>query len=264
MTMYRLTVCLLPFAGTVEDAITTAMAPFQMYGTDDWSEDWRWDSWTINAGDDLRFPVKPEHDGDARLVYGDRYGTGAKRKRLTLQCDGGPRGLLALDRLRELARTETEQAWHTQQEAWQRLVAEHPPARPLPEFLAAHHANPDAYARDQAVADHHAQPLIQALNHDSLWDRHPGLAQWMLGPDTDPITFYSRAIEADLDVAATWALPTSALLTHDGRWIEPSEPGDFTQPRDGERDQDAYARCVTKYLEELDEACVIVRLRCHC
>jgi hypothetical protein len=102
------------------------------------------------------------------------------------------------------------------------------------------------YPRDRAVAEHHAQPLIQALNHRTAGERYPNLGTWALGPDTDPITAFTRDPQADFDLAAAWAVPAYALLTTDGRWLEP-DPS-----------------TANAYLDDLDDDCVIVRLLCHC
>ena len=55
-------------------------------------------------------------------------------------------------------------------------------------------------------------------------DSYPTLAIWILGPDDDPIAYNTRDPQADLDLAAAWAIPTFALLTTDGRWLDAGQP----------------------------------------
>lgn len=94
MSKFRVNVCLYPPADaydsdSVAAALTAAMAPFDMNLHEDFNPDATWDWWRIDAGEKARFAVKPEHDGDPRLIYGD-----PEYERETLRCDGGPRGLL--------------------------------------------------------------------------------------------------------------------------------------------------------------------------
>jgi hypothetical protein len=258
MTKFHLNVCLAPSAaGDVNAALAAAMAPFDHNLTNDWNPNGEWDWWVISAGSDSRFAVRPEHDGDPRLVYGDH-------EREPLRCDGGPRGLLDFDATRRQAVDQARDEWQAQQYDYKKLVADHPAAWPLTGFLARHDADPEGYSREQAIADHHAQPLVQALNHSSAWERYPSLGVWVLGPNSDPITQITRDAQPDLDQAATWAVTAYALLTAEGQWIEREQLGPFAAPRDGEEARDAYARQASDYLDNLDDDYVIVGLLCHC
>jgi hypothetical protein len=200
------------------------------------------------------------------LIHQSAWPRGGPRERLPLRCDGGPRALLDFEATRANAIAEARDNWQAWQQDWQRLVAGHPPTLPLSAFLARHHADPVGYPREQAIADHHSQPLIRALNHrpvDRDPDSYPTLAIWILGPDDDPIAYYTRDPQADLDLAAAWAIPTFALLTTDGRWLD-AGPAQAIEPRrPGEDRLAAYARHATAYLDGLDGDCVIVRLLCH-
>jgi hypothetical protein len=179
-------------------------------------------------------------------------------------CDGGPRGLLDFEATKAEAVAQARAQWQAEQQDFARLVADHPPAEPLTVFLERHRANPGGYPRDQAVADHHAQPLVRALNHRSAWEHYPSLGLWALGPDSDPISHFTRDPQPALDLAAAWALTATALLTLDGQWIEADRPGLFVNALPGEEPSAAYARQTTAYLDGLDDDCVVVRLLCHC
>lgn len=260
MSKFRVNVCLPAAAGEdVKAALAEAMAPFDMNLSPDFNPNATWDWWRIDAGVGERFAVRPAHDGDARLIHGDP--NDGCHPREPLRCDGGPRGMLDFDATRREALTAALNSWEAQQLDFQRLVADHPPARPLTDFLARHAADPDTYPREQAVADHHAQPLIRALNHRSVWDRYPGLGIWVLGPDTDPITAYTQDPQPAFARAETWSIARPAMLTLDGEWVG-LKPYDWD--RQGEDDADAYARRSTAYLDGLDGDCIIVRLLCHC
>lgn len=257
MSKYRVNVCLPPSAlSDVEGALAEAMAPFAMNRVDAPHPDATWDWYCVDAGRQ-RFAVKPRHDGDPRLIHADPIVVGTPHE--PLRCDGGPRGLLDFDACRRSARTEALDYWRAQQRDFDRLVADHPAAEPLTAFLARHAADPEGYPREQAVADHHAQPLIRALNHQSVFQRYPSLGAWVLGPDTDPITIYSRDPEPGFELAETWAVARAALLTLDGKWT-----GIKPYSNEPDEESDTFARRCTAYLEELDEDCVVVRLLCHC
>ena len=257
MSKYRVNVCLPPSAAAdVEGALAEAMAPFDMNRGDAFDPDATWDWYRVDAGRQ-RFAVKPRHDGDPRLIHADPVVVGTPHE--PLRCDGGPRGLLDFDACRRAARTEAQAYWQAQQRDFERLVEDHPPAEPLTVFLARHAADPEGYPREQAVADHHAQPLIKALNHRSVFERYPSLGAWVLGPDTDPITVYSRDPEPGFELAETWAVARAALLTLEGEWT-----GIKPYSHEPDEESDTFARRSTAYLEALDEDCVVVRLLCHC
>lgn len=267
MTQFYLTVCLPPVPpGRVHAALAAALAPFDMNRPADGNPDGRWDRWHIFAGDD-QFAVKPRHDGDPRLIHQPTWPGGAPRERLPLRCDGGPRALLDFESTRASAIADARDIWQAEQQDWQRLVARHPPALPLSAFLARHDADPQGYTWVQAMTDHHRQPLIRALNHrpsDQYPESYPHLGIWILGPDADPISYYTRDPQTDLDLAAAWAIPAYALLTTDGQWLDADRPGPFGHPLPGEDQRTAFARQATAYLDGLDGDCVIVVLLCHC
>lgn len=258
MTKFCVNVCLEPSAaGDLDAALSAALAPFDHNLTGDGNPAGEWDWWCIDAGRGEGFAVRPEHDGDPRLLHGDG-------DREPLHCDGGPRGLLDFAATRRQAVNRARAEWQAQQHDFQKLIADHPPARPLTAFLDRHQADPVAYPREQAVADHHAQPLIRALNHCTAWQRYPSLGVWVLGPDTDPISQFTRDPQPDFDGAAAWAVTTYALLTADGHWIDPERLGPFAAPHPGEEADEAYARQADAYLDNLGDDYVIVRLLCHC
>lgn len=262
VSQFRVSVCLPPGPpGGVAAALAAALAPFDMNRPATGNPDGRWDWWHIGAGDE--FAVKPRHDGDPLLIHQPAWPGGAPRERLPLRCDGGPRGLLDFEATRASAIAGARDQWQAEQQDWQRLVASHPPALPLSAFLARNHADPQGYTREQAIADHHRQPLIRALSGGRPTGRYPNLALWILCPGDDPISYYTRDPQADLDLAAAWAIPTFALLTTDGQWLDADQPGPFGHARPGEDRSGAYARQATAYLDGLDGDCVIVRLLCH-
>ena len=131
MSKFRINVCLPPSAGVdLEAALQAAMAPFDINLSADYNPDGMWDWWRIDAGEGERFAVKPEHDGDPRLIHCDPDEIiGYQRE--PLRCDGGPRGLLDFDASRREAYLQALTRWEARQRDFERLVADHPSARPL-------------------------------------------------------------------------------------------------------------------------------------
>lgn len=265
MGKFYLNVCLPPTAPRkLRAALDAAMAPFDINLADEWNPDGEWDWWHIYTGEGSRFAVRPEYDGDPRLIHESTYPSGQPRDRQPLLCDGGPRALLDFEATKAHAVDQARARWQAEQQDFARLLADHPPAKPLTVFLDRHRANPSGYPREQAISDHHAQPLVSALNHHSAWERYPHLGLWVLGPDSDPISHFTRDPQPDVDLAEAWALTATALLTLDGQWIEANRPGPFVNARSGEDASAAYARHTTAYLEGLDGDSIIVQLLCHC
>jgi hypothetical protein len=265
MSKFHVDLCLPPTdAKQLPEAIATAMAPFRVDQPGDWSEDWIWDWWHINSYEDSGdFAVRAEQDGDPRLIWEPTFPNGDLRERAPLRCDGGPRGLLDFDITRSEAVARARATWEAQQADFRRLQADHPPARPLTAFLARHEADPASYPRERAVAEHHAQPLVRALNQRSAWERYPSLDVWVLRPDSDPITKFTRDPEPEIEQTAVNALLCYALVTLDGPWIQRDRLGPFASPQPDEAAATLYAWEATAYLENLDENSVIVRLLCH-
>ena len=136
MSNATVTVCLAPTPpGDVYGAIGKAMEPYALNSEATSLAGREWDHWRIDAGDDRRYPVNPAFDGDPRLIYADQWESTPNRKRLPLQCDGGPISLLDLDQMRINTADDARVEWN-----W-RLgnpnVNVQPPAESLTVFIAA-------------------------------------------------------------------------------------------------------------------------------
>ena len=90
----------------------------------------KWDWWVIGGRWLGYFTVKPEHDGDKRLITGEAGALGNKGERGRV--DGGPRGLLDFDALRKAKATEAGDIY----DRWTKLVDGLPEAKPWAHFLA--------------------------------------------------------------------------------------------------------------------------------
>ncbi|MEU6666674.1 hypothetical protein [Streptomyces sp. NPDC046727] len=242
MTKFFATVCLPPTPPRrVPDAIAVAMAPYDMNATDDWNPVGEWDAWFIHVHPETPYLVRPEHDGDRRLITA---ATDAGLDPLgPLECYGGPRGLLDFAAMRQRAVRE----YDAQRAAWDNLVAVHPPARPLAEFVARHEADPDGYPLDRAKEEHLLQPLVQEVAQRALaGDPHFGMSFLT----SDPVAHFARDHAAVRESALRTAVPGYALLTPDGRWRDAGSDG--------------YWEWADDQLEHLDPETVVVDVLCHC
>jgi hypothetical protein len=226
-------------------AIETAMRPYDLNRDDDGPGEW--DHWTLRS-DSLQ--VRPEHDGDPRILFNPTWPDGSPRQREALQCDGAPVALLDLDRIEAAEVAEAKATWAV----WSRFAAQHPPARPLSAF--------DDQDPAQAKYDHLAQPLVQALAQHAITAGDPHYPMSMA--THDPIALFAGDERTYLASAASLALATRALLTTDGRWVDVFDPTPLGPPTPSESPSGAYLRLAAAYRHSLPPDALIAHLRCHC
>ncbi|MGW3498620.1 hypothetical protein [Streptomyces sp. NPDC001020] len=243
MAKQRITVCVAPPSDPADpdalrEAIGEAMAPYH-YGREDIPHpDWvgEWDYWAISGGR-YAFAVLLGHEDDPRLVRVGDWQQGSEWEELDRgRCHGGPRGILDLDTDREAAAQEAALRW----DEWARFAAGHPPALPAAHYLDRVYLDPVGYPEERARADHWDQPLIRAILED------PELEERFTD---DPVLFFGPDREAFVAAHAAQVLPTPALLTLDGRWLEDGGP--------------AYRRWFNTYLDALPPETMLVRVLYH-
>ncbi|MFF5013744.1 hypothetical protein [Streptomyces sp. NPDC001165] len=216
MAKQRITVCVPPPSAPADpdalrQAIGEAMAPHYYWREDRPHPDWvgEWDYWFI-SGSNCPFAVLPDHEDDPRLVRNDEWRP-SEEELPRDRCHGGPRALLDLDTDREAAADEAAWRWND----WARFAAGHPPALPAGPYLDRAYLDPVGYPEERARAEYAAQPLIRAFREDpELRERFP----------YDPIGFFGPDREAFVADCVSRVLPTPALLTLDGRWVEYGGP----------------------------------------
>ncbi|MET9089823.1 hypothetical protein ABZX77_49600 [Streptomyces sp. NPDC004237] len=168
-------------------------------------ETW-WDYWQIDGGG-CEFLVVPGHEEDPRLIRGAETLSGEPRNVPPSLCDGGPRALLDLETPRARAAAEARRAF----EAWQEFASAYPPGRAFGDFRARHFADPESYSPVQAVEDYRAQPVIAAFLDN------PELEEVVGG---DPVARLGDDVDALVRHAMDDVLPSNALLTLEGHWLD--------------------------------------------
>lgn len=206
----------------------------------------KWDWWVVGGRWLGYFAVKPEHDGDDRLITG-QPGTFDNKAELR-RVDGGPRGLLDFDALRKIKASEAADV----HDRWNALVDGLPEGQRWSEFVDRHNADKDGYPIDQARKDYGSQPRVQAaLNADDFRWYDDVIGEFAVDRDT----YAQRAADA--------AVPGYALLDLEGRWLEPGRMGWFGMSSDTEDSRIAYNARANAYLDELPADAWVVVVDCH-
>ncbi|MFD5147735.1 hypothetical protein [Streptomyces sp. NPDC058401] len=245
MTKFYATVCLPPTAPRkIPKAVAAALAPYDLNLGRELNPVGRWDWWAIRAGGACL--VLPQYEGDRRLVTAS---TVPRRKADLgplgpLECYGGPRGLLDFDGMRQRA----GHSYDALLDAWTGLSAEHPPARPLTEFLARHEADPEGYSAEEARKDHLAQPLVQEVAQRAVaGDPHFGMSFLV----NDPVAYFAGEHGEARMWAVRGAVPNHALVTLDGAWTDAGTEGA------------GYWERADRLLDGLDAETVVLNVLCH-
>lgn len=205
-----------------------------------------WDWWVIGGRWLGYFVVKPEHDGDARLIKGEpgTFDNKAEPGRV----DGGPRGLLDFEALRNAQATEAGELY----DRWTKLVDGMAEAQPWSYFLAQRDADPQRYSIDLARTHYGAQDRVRAARTSEFF-------RWA----NDPIAEFEVGRETYTRMAAEGAVPGYALLDLEGTWQAPGRMGWFGMSSDDEGDRAAYNARANTYLDELPDDAWVVVVDCH-
>lgn len=203
----------------------------------------KWDYWRV--GGRWRDHFIAAEWPDERLITTDAdWDSPSERKRRG--CDGGPRGLLDFDAMRDLAAGRRVEAY----DGWQTIVEKHgqPPAwRDLYGLVELGELD-----RDEARRRYNTHPAIVAA-------RGADIAGWGEGPEE----MYGTTREEFIRLRHLEAVPGYALVTLDGEWIAPGRMGWFGMSTDEAGEREAYWIAANKYLEELDPDALVVCLDLH-
>ncbi|MFJ4190529.1 hypothetical protein [Kitasatospora sp. NPDC089509] len=245
-----LTVCLPPTdPADVPDALAAAMAPFwndaEIPPGGVWQGEWQW--WHVFGGDGAHgLAVRAGDEADPRLVRNPLWSDGSPRPPQPAgRCDGGPRGLLDLDSDRAPVAAAAAADWDN----WTAFSSDFEPA--LSQYAMIAQAS-DGRAGWAAFFD---QPVIRAVaalrassEQDHRWARAP-----------DPVGCYAGTREQFVRRRASRVVPTNVLLTLDGEWLD----GTCTSPDPDALVGDRYFDFADRYLDQLAENALMVRIRFH-
>jgi hypothetical protein len=166
------------------------------------------------------------------------------------RCDGGPLSALDLDAMRTDAAAKALKRFQLYQET----VKGTPEALPWSVF-AENISEGSGYTRDQARAEYDSQPRVERLN---ATEEFGGIFA------EDPIPeFAGVTAEVYAERARARAVPGSALLTADGRWMAPGRMGWFAMSDDDESSRIGYQEAANAYIGSLPDSTWLVTADCH-
>ncbi len=235
----------------------------------------KWDWWMVGG----------RWSGDLRLRRGARRGDYLRGERSWTNenepidwgtCDGGRIRALDLAAMRTSAATKAVEDWNEyavvvdgtpQHLPWQvftdRVDAQADQNRhhefldrAVKELEAADAAwQASGYTLDKARADYVAQPRIAALR------AHPAYQNFLFTWPED--IFEHRDRDECAQFAGAKAVPGYALLTDDGRWIEPGRMGWWGRSTETDASMDTYLAEANAYIDGLSPQMWLANVDCH-
>jgi hypothetical protein len=163
-----------------------------------------------------------------------------------LRCDGGPKGLLDFESMRDEAAAQANARY----DEWDKICADTPPAHAWAYFIGLKDAG--ELTIEQARERYGAQPRIVAVrkNEELSWY-------------DDAVEHFGMGREEYVANARRDAVPGYALITLDRQWMAPGRMGWFGMSTDEPGTVDAYKTEANAYLEGLDDDVLIVQIDCH-
>ncbi|WTW93484.1 hypothetical protein OG216_08905 [Streptomycetaceae bacterium NBC_01309] len=204
-----------------------------------------WDWWFIYGGeDDTALPLRCGSEDDPRVIRSPNRHSGEPRQLTMARCDGAPRELLDFDDDRRRAADIARIRWTS----WQDHLKGLPSPKPLSEIT-------ENYKRLVRVAKEEIQPPYQEYANQpaikELAGKVPVLG--VTGADADPVAHFGFPLEVYVQRMIARVVPTDAVLTLEGRWINLPDEGDPYE----------YFRMVDNYIENLSGENVVLRLLYH-
>lgn len=213
----------------------------------------KWDYWRIGGRWGRYFPLKEDVSlFDSRLI---RMGlswewrdTPADERPSASNVEGGPKGLLDLEGLRDAKEKEAAKDYD---EFWE-FASAYPSAKSWQTVLKECEHLGDGYV-ERAREIYRSQPLVAAMNEHRKYRTFWG----------SPLDEYSGDREEFLAKARRDAVPGYALLTLEREWLAPGEMGWFGMSSDDETSQKLYKEKANEYLDSLDDDVILVALDLH-
>lgn len=205
----------------------------------------KWDYWRVGGRWGGAFPVRAGHEHE---VLEPQAGWDSPEEMPAGYCDGGPKGALDLERMRD----EAEQRARESHREYAALVQNTPEALPWRTFTD-NISEGTGYTVEQARIEYNSQPRIVRLKGTRYAD--------LLS--TDPIEAFSSSEDAYAARARAGAVPGYALLTASGEWVAPGKMGWWAMSSDEEGDREAYRAKANAYVDALPDDMYLVRIDCH-
>ncbi len=216
-----------------------------------------YDFWKIFGGDkEAGLPLRPEADGDPRVIRESSYMGGGYRPEFPGRCDGAPRGLLDFDIDESPAARVAASEWLR----WNSFIAQYPPIRALRDFIADHAGKAVGERIKSARAEFSAQSAIRAYCDSLGLDGSRFLWQF----DDEPVAHFGRNLALYVEQRISLKITTDSLVKLDGEWLDlgdsrQADPLLISVER-GELEK-VYRVQARAYLHSLPADCTLVRVK---
>jgi hypothetical protein len=204
----------------------------------------KWDWWSIGGRYGARLSYRPEHAGE--IVFFERSWDSPTENVGLLRCDGGRKGALDLDAVRDDAAKAAVKIYRE----YHALVDHLPEALPWRVF-ADNISEGNGYTIGQAREEYRAQPRVVAVQGTDLVWRD------------DAISEFGVSEELYENKARAGALPGFALVTTDGRWMEQGRMGWWAMTDATDESRTSYQEAANAYIESLPDDAWLVIVDCH-
>lgn len=216
----------------------------------------KWDWYSIGGRWAGYFPVKQPFDSanSGELIHGRPSWTNRDQPREAWTVDGGPKGLLDLDALRDKKGAEAA----TRYDLYQSLVEGLPEALPWSVYVdyaqaATGTRQERSEAWDKAREDYRAQPRVAAVREHEEF-------RWSMA---DEIKEFEASREFYIEKARNEAVPGFAMLTTEGAWVAPGEMGWFGMSSESEEDNAMFKAKANGYIDSLADDVLLIAVDLH-
>lgn len=193
----------------------------------------KWDWWTIGGRWGGSFPYKTYDD---RLIFE----TPTEPDR----CDGGPKGLLDLSRMRR----EASESAAARYDEFRTIIRGTSPPIPWSDFVRR--IGDKEITIDQARQEYNGQESIQKLRKHEKF-QFTTIDNFLISRDE----YVQNAVKS--------SVPGYAMITLDGKWMAPGNMGWFGVSTDEEGDRQVYLKTANEYINSLGDEVYLVMVDCH-
>lgn len=202
----------------------------------------KWDWYSVGGRWGGYLLRKPESDG-ATVILAERSWSSPDHFDF-YSCDAAPKGLVDLEAMRAKSERKARERW----QQFHAIADRFPGTKSWAYFRGLLDVE---LTIDEARDGYRAQPGVQALRDtDFAWA-------------DDPYADYGVPEDEYAEDARASAVPGFALLTTDGRWIEPGQMGWFATSSDTPESRENYRKFANAYIESLPDDSWLVAVDVH-
>lgn len=222
-----------------------------IYTTTTRNPEGKWDYWRVGGRWGGYFRYKEGCEDQVKDFTPEGNGYDSPKEFDPRSCNGGPKGALDLDALRQAKVTE----FLDRVREFEAIVAGTPEALPWKHFYDRMQAE-ESYAAQQAREDYNTQPRVMRIHGVESDFRYASDAIGRFQLD-------ARELKIATEKARAAAVPGYATVTLEGKWMAPGEMGWFGTSTESESEQIGYWEVANAYIESLPDEVYLIALDCH-